>query len=95
MLPDPITYLPHVLPWTGGGLAALGVPALIRELRRLIYARAASRLAQALIDNPDWSEERFNSVIRLVHDLDRNSAPRRGFFRTRSRASEAPSTRQS
>lgn len=75
VIQDLITRVPDAWPWWGG-LLALGLPGLVRELRRLIYARTVSRLGRAVIDNPTWSDERFKLVIRLIHDVDRNSAPK-------------------
>lgn len=89
-----IAFLPDAWPWAGG-ILALGMPLLVRELRRLIYARTVSRLGQAVIDNPDWSDERFRLVIRLIHDVDRNSAPGRVSSNRPPEDSDPPDSRRS
>lgn len=68
-----ITYLLPVLVSVLGGL---GLPRVIRELRGLNLARTVNQLARAAIEHPEWSDQRFNSVLRLVRDVDRNSSPR-------------------
>ena len=64
-----ITSLPHMWPWLSGALA-LGLPSLVRECRRLITARAVSRLGRAAIDKDGWSDRRFEAVLDLIRDVD-------------------------
>jgi hypothetical protein len=71
VLPELVTTVTHAWP-----LATLALPKLVRELRRLVYARAVDRLSRAAIEK-EWSDERFRLVVTLIRDVDRNSAPGR------------------
>ncbi|SNT48294.1 hypothetical protein SAMN05421812_10782 [Asanoa hainanensis] len=90
MTQELITYLPYALPVIAS-LLGLGLPRLLREVRGLIFARTVSRLGRAATENPNWSEERFELVLRLIRDVDRNSSSPHSASDDRSGESSPPS----